>query len=152
MALTINLYNSPGERNILGRTKTSVKSMTSCEITDVCNIETPEILIDRDDTIISKFNYAEIPIFSRFYFLNGFEIVNGNQFKLYLESDPLESFKASILSSQAIAKRSANRGNPEIEDPLMVFKNIPKMEYRKCQTGFAPDGTGSCYAFILGGK
>ena len=152
MALAINLYKSPGERNILGRTKTSVKTMSSCEITDVCNIETPEILIDRDDTILGKFDYVEIPAFSRFYFLNGFEIVNGNQFKLYLESDPLESFKASILSSQAIAKRSTNKGNPEIEDPLMVFKNIPKYETRKCPTGFAPDGTGSCYVFILGGK
>ena len=127
-------------------------SLTSCEITEVCNIETPEILINRDDSIISKFNYVEIPAFERFYFLNGFEIVNGNQIKLYLESDPLESFKSYILSSQAIAKRSTNKGNPEIEDPLMVFKNIPIIDYRKCPTGFAPDGSGSCYALILGGK
>lgn len=152
MALTINLYSSPGERNILGRRKTSIKSMTSCEITDICNIETPEVLLDYDASIMGTFDYAEIPAFNRFYFITSIEIVNGNQFKLYLESDPLESFKASILSSQAIAKRSSNRGNPEIEDPLMVFKNIPKYETRKCPTGFAPDGTGSCYVFILGGK
>ena len=149
--MTVTLYNSPGERNILNRTKTLVKTMTAVQATDVLNIENPEILINRDDSIIG-FDYAEIPLFNRFYFVNSFEIVNGNQFKLYLESDPLESFKASILSSQAIAKRSTNKGNPEIEDPLMVFKNIPKYVTRKCPTGFSPDGTGSCYALILGGK
>ena len=149
--MIVTLYKSPGERNIINRTKTSVKSMEAVQATDVLNIETPELLINRDDTIIG-FDYVGIPAFNRFYFLNSFEIVNGNQFKLYLESDPLESFKFSILSSQAIAKRSTNKGNPEIEDPLMVFKNIPKYETRKCPTGFSPDGTGSCYAFILGGK
>lgn len=153
--MTVTLYNSPEERNILahnGRTKTTVKTLSTCEITEVCNLETPELLINRDDTIINKFNYVEVPAFGRYYFLNGFEIVNGNQFRLYLEVDVLESFKDSIFASQTIAKRSTNKGNPEIEDPLMVFKNIPKMEYRKCPTGFAPDGTGSCYALILGGK
>lgn len=153
--MTVTLYNSPEERNILahkGRTKTTVKTLSTFEITETCNLETPEILINRDDTIINKFNYVEIPAFDRYYFLNGFEIVNGNQFRLFLEVDVLESFKDSIFASQAIAKRSTNKGNPEIEDPLMVFKNIPKMEYRKCPTGFAPDGTGSCYALIIGGK
>lgn len=151
MALTINLYNSPGERNILGRAKTLVKAYVNIEITDACNMETPEVLLERDDSIIG-FDYAEIPAFGRFYFLNSFEIVNGNQFKLYLESDPLESFKSSILSSQVIAKRSTNRGNSEIEDPLVVFKNIPRYETRKCPTGFAPTGSGHCYVLTLGGK
>ena len=123
--MIVTLYKSPGERNIINRTKTSVKSMEAVQATDILNIETPAILINLDYTIIG-FDYAEIPLFNRFYFVNSFEIVNGNQFKLYLESDTLESFKASILSSQAIAKRSTNKGNPEIEDPLMVFKNIPK--------------------------
>lgn len=149
--MTVTLYKSPGERNILNRKKTVVKTMAAVQVTDVLNIETPAILINRDDAIIG-FDYAEIPLFNRFYFVNSIEIVNGNQFKLYLESDPLESFKSSILNSQAIAKRSTNRGNPEIEDPLVVFKNIPNYETRKCATGFSPDGSGECYALTLGGK
>lgn len=149
--MTINLYQSPGERNILGRKKTLLKTMSTIEISDTVNLETPEILINRDDTIIGA-DYAEIPAFNRFYFINSFEIVNGNQFKLYLESDPLESFKASILSSQCIAKRSSNRGNSQIEDPLVVFKDIPVYETRKFATGFSPDGSGACYVLTLGGK
>lgn len=149
--MIIKLYKSPGDRNIINRTKTLLKEMQTIETTDTVDIENPEILIDRDDTVIG-FDYAEIPKFKRFYFLNSFQIVNGNQFRLYLESDPLESFKSSILNSQAVARRSTNRGNPEIEDPLVVFKNIPIYETRKCSTGFSPSGSGECYALTLGGK
>ena len=149
--MTITLYNSPGERNILNRPKTVVKTLSAVEATDVLNIETPEVLIDRDDSLIG-FDYAYIDSFSRYYFLNTLEVVNGNQFKLYLESDPLESFKNGINSSKCIAKRSSNHPNPEIEDPLVVFKNIPEYVTKKCATGFSPDGTGHCYVFTLGGK
>ena len=149
--MTITLYKSPGERNILYRTMTLVKTLSTVQLTDIVNIETPELLINRDDSIIG-FDYAYIPDFNRYYFLNDLQIVNGNQFKLFLESDPLESFKAAIDTSEIIAKRSTNRGNLEIEDPLVVFKNEPNYRTRKCATGFAPDGNGYCYCLILGGK
>ncbi|MBO7132406.1 hypothetical protein J6V85_04115 [Candidatus Saccharibacteria bacterium] len=149
--MTVTLYKSPGERNILGRAKTVVKTLSAVEATDVLNIETPELLIDRDDSIIG-FDYAHIAAFNRYYFLNSMEVVNGNQFKLYLESDPLESFSAGINSSKCIARRSSNHPNPEIEDPLVVFKNIPEYDTKKCATGFSPDGSGHCYVLTLGGK
>lgn len=149
--MTITLYKSPGERNLLNRSLTVVKTMSTIETTDVVNIETPEILIDRDDSVIG-FDYAYIPAFSRYYFLNDMRIENGNQFRLFLESDPLMSFKSGILSSSCIAKRSTSHVNPEIEDTLTVFKNIPKMDYRKTQYGFSPDGSGACYILTLGGK
>ena len=149
--MTITLYKSPGERNILNRTKTVVKTMETVQATESMNIETPELLINRDDSIIG-FDYAYIPTFKRYYFLNSMEIVNGNQFRLSLESDPLESFSEDIKNSECVAKRSTNHGNPEIEDPLVVFKNKPNYRTVKCATGFAPDGTGYCYCLILGGK
>ena len=149
--MNVTLYKSPGERNILYREKTLVKDMIGVQLTESVNIETPEILINRDDSIIG-FDYAYIPAFNRYYFLNDMRIENGNQFRLLLESDPLESFRSQIDNSETIAKRSTNRGNPEIEDPLVVFKNSPNYRTRKCETGFAPDGNGYCYCLILGGK
>lgn len=149
--MNVILYSSPGERNIIGRTKTLLQSMTATQATSVMSVETPELLLDANANVLAC-DYVYVTELGRYYFVNSKEIINGNQYKLYLESDPLESFKASILSSQAIAKRSTNKGNPEIEDPLMVFKNIPRYITRKCPTGFAPDGTGSCYALVLGGK
>lgn len=149
--MTVTLYNSPGERNILGRSKTLLQTMGATQATSVMSVETPELLLDANANVLSC-DYVYIAELSRYYFVNSKEIINGNQYKLYLESDPLESFKSSILRSQAIARRSSNRGNPEIEDPLVVFKNIPHYVTRKCPTGFSPSGSGHCYALTLGGK
>lgn len=149
--MTITLYKSPGERNILKRSLTVVKTMQTIEMTDTVNIETPEILINRDDTIIG-FDYAYIPQFNRYYFLNAMEILNGNQFLLHLESDPLMSFQAGILASPCIAKRSSSNVNPELEDSEAAFKTIPTKINRKLSPGFTPTSTGGCYILTLGGK
>ena len=149
--MTVTLYNSPGERNLLNRTMTKIVDLENVEITEPCNIETPEILIDRNDTYINC-DYVYIPAFSRYYFRNDIRIENGNQFRLFLESDPLTSFRSSIMSSRCVARRSTNRINPEIVDNQVVFKTIPKRDYRKAATGFNPTGTGGCYILTLGGK
>lgn len=149
--MIITLYKSPGERNRLSRPLTTVKTYNNAQLTDVVNVETPELLINRDDTIIG-FDYAYIPAFNRYYFLNDLQVVNGNQFKLFLESDPLMSFRQGILNSSCIAKRSTSNINPEIEDNQAAFKNIPKRIHFKMAEGFTPSATGWCYVLTLGGK
>ena len=149
--MTIILYKSPGERNLLKRKMTVVKTMSTVELTAPVNVETPDILIDRDDSIIG-FDYAKIETFGRYYFLNSLEIVNGNQFLLHLESDPLMSFQSGILSSPCIAKRSSSNVNPELEDSEAAFKTIPTKINRKLSPGFTPTATGGCYILTLGGK
>lgn len=151
--MTITLYKSPGERNRLSRSMTVVKTLSNAELTDAVNIETPELLIDRDDTIIG-FDYVYIESFGRYYFLNDLQIVNGNQFKILLESDPLMSFRSGILNSSCIAKRSTSNINPEIEDNQAAFKNIPKRIHFKMSEGFTPSGSSSSWNYILtlGGK
>ena len=149
--MTITLYRSPGDRNLLNRSLTLVKTMSTIEMNDVVNIETPEIVIDRDDSIIG-FDYAYIEKFARYYFLNDIRIENGNQFRLFLESDPLMSFRSGILSSSCIAKRSTSAINPELEDNQVAFKTIPKKINRKLSVGFTPSASGGCYILTLGGK
>ena len=151
--MTITLYKSPGERNRLSRPMTDGVTLSSAELTDVVNIETPELLIERNDTLIG-YDYAYIPAFGRYYFLNDLQIVNGNQFKLFLESDPLMSFRSGILNSSCIAKRSTSNINPEIEDNQAAFKNIPKRIHFKMANGFTPSGSSSSWNYILtlGGK
>ena len=150
--MTITFYKSGSERNVLNRSLATVaKSSTAIAATDVINVETPDVLLDSDVNIISA-DYAYIDNFSRYYFVNSLEIVNGNQFLLHLESDPLMSFKSDILTSKCIAKRSTSKINPEIEDNQAAFKNIPKRIHFKMSTGFSPSASGWCYILTLGGK
>ena len=148
--MTITLYKSPGERNLLNRRLTTVKTMSTVETTDDINIEEPVLKLDRDDTIIG-FDYAYIPSFNRYYFLEDF-IVTGATFTITLVSDPLMSFRSQILGSQCIAKRSSSNINPEIEDKMVAFKNIPKRIYRRMPGGFTPSASGGSYVLTLGGK
>ena len=149
--MTITLYKSPGERNLLNRSMTSVKTISALETTGNYDISAPDLLVERDDTIIG-FDYAYIEAFGRYYFLNSLEVINGNQFMLHLVVDPLMSFRSQILNSQCIAKRSTSNINPEIEDNHVVFKATPKRINRKMSIGFSPSSSGGCYILTLGGK
>lgn len=148
--MTITLYKSPGERNLLNRRLTLVKEMQTIETTDDINIEEPVLKLNRDDNIIG-FDYAYIPKFGRYYFLQDF-VITGATFTITLLSDPLMSFKSAILSSSCIAKRSSSNINPEIEDRQVAFKNIPKRIYRRMPGGFNPSASGGSYVLTLGGK
>lgn len=149
--MTVTLYKSPGERNLLNRKMTLTKTFSNIEIIEPCNIETPEILLNMDTSLL-ECDYVYIQEFKRYYFRNDLKIENGNQMRFILESDPLMSFRSSILNSQVVARRSTNRINPELQDHEMAFKSVPTIDYRECATGFTPDGTGHCYVLTLGGK
>lgn len=149
--MTITLYRSPGERNRLSRSMTVVKTMNAVEATESINVSNPEVLINRDDSIIG-FDYAYIPAFNRYYFLNDMEVVNGQQFKLYLESDPLMSFRDAIFNSSCVAKRSTSSPNMNIVDDLVAFKPIPERKYTKMSTGFTPSAIGGSYILTIGGR
>lgn len=148
--MEITLYRSPGERNIMHRSLSLVKRMETVETTDDIDIESPVLKLNRDDSIIG-FDYAYIPKFKRYYFLNEF-VINGPTFTISLVSDSLMSFKSAILSSPCIAKRSTSDINPEIEDKMIAFKNIPKRIYRRMPGGFNPSASGGSYVLTLGGK
>ena len=149
--MTITLYKSPGERNLLNRNMVVVKTMLTVETTDTIDISAPDILIERDNNVIG-FDYAYIPAFKRYYFLNSMDIINGNQFLLHLVCDPLMSFRNQILNSQCVAKRSTSNINQELEDNQVAFKSTPKRINRKMSIGFNPSSSGGCYILTLGGK
>lgn len=149
--MEIILYKSPGERNLLNRSMELVATLSNVQINEPANIETPEILLNYNVDYLDV-DYVYIEKFKRYYFRNDIRIENGNQMRFILESDPLMSFRSSILNSSCIAKRSSSRINPEIEDTLVSFKDVPYYEYRECATGFTPGGNGACYVLTLGGK
>lgn len=149
--MKVHLYNSPGERNLLSRTMTLIASKTAVNTTEVVNIETPDLLIDYAAGYLAT-NYVYVEEYGRYYFVNDISIVNGNQIRLQLESDPLYSFRSSILGSPCIAKRSTSQPNPGIEDNLSNFKPEPKRIYRHMPGGFSPASSGYTYILTLGGK
>lgn len=67
------------------------------------------------------FNYAYIDSFSRYYFLSSCVYVGDNLCELTFTVDVLESYKADILSLDAIIERNEHIFDASIVDKMQVF-------------------------------
>ena len=86
-------------------------SGTLREETDILN---PEILIEAED--LSGYNYAEIPAFDRYYFIESMTVVRKNLWRVKLTVDVLESFKTSIKAQKVIICDSEENGSSNYLD------------------------------------
>lgn len=71
---------------------------------DETSITNPEILIEIENP--SGYNYAHIPEFNRYYFINDIISVGNNLWRISMHVDVLESFKNGILSQNCIIEKS----------------------------------------------
>lgn len=148
--IEVNLYNNQSDPMVVKKKLTLVDTV-NCEITDICELDAPELLLDMDESDIPKYNYCYIAAFGRYYFCRP-QIINGNQMLISCESDPLTSFWDSISGSECIAERSTSAQNPELVDDLLPFKPNPKMSIRSIGESFTPSASSGCYILTLGGK
>ena len=65
----------------------------------------------------SYFNYAFIPTFSRYYFINDYQYING-LWVVYLSVDVLASFKSAIGNLSEYVTRSASAEDTSISDKM----------------------------------
>lgn len=76
------------------------------------NIYSPEIILRGDSILnIEAFNYAEIPDLNRKYFIRSVESVGYDLWRLSLETDVLETYKAEILSSDSLVNKAIESGD-----------------------------------------
>lgn len=88
------------------------------------NITSPVITIDvTAENPVPEFNYVYIPMFNRYYFVTGYEVLRRNLWNIYLEVDVLMSYKTGIKSLRAIVDRNENTYNETIPDKNRVFKS-----------------------------
>lgn len=77
--------------------------------TDIIN---PIIVLQSlPDVDYQDYNYAHIPELKRFYFINKINSINAKLWRLELQSDVIESFKADILASNARLRRNIRNGD-----------------------------------------
>ena len=97
--MVIHLYNNTSERNAITKTLTNEISVSG-SLREESNIHNPVIMINAPSII--GFNYAYIPDFYRYYYLNDITSVRVGLWRLTLICDVLMSFKSAILNSYAI--------------------------------------------------
>lgn len=118
----------------------------NCSLKDGCDISTPELIF----TAVSnahEFNYAYIPTFKRFYFINEWTYERG-EWMAQCSIDVLATWKLTIGASNQYIVRSAKAG--EVIDDL-IFPTVEDT-YREyncnnviSDTGTAADPTAGLY-------
>lgn len=125
--MEIKLYNTKSSNNTIGKI---LEDETTFNISfkDIANIQSPVIKIRSKNLL--DFNYAYIPHFKRYYFIEQITVESGSLFTLYLKCDLLETYKDDILNSVGRI-RAGSLGNEyldegysnEINKTILVYKS-----------------------------
>lgn len=130
--MIVELYNTKDSNNVINKTKTDLISY-NIKFKDVADIQNPTIIL-RSETPI-KNNYACIPDFDRYYFIDSISIQPNNIYHLNLTVDVLESFKEDILNSMGSITRKENSNKyydndymNEIRKEHIIYKSDVQLE------------------------
>lgn len=115
------LYNTEDNRKIRKTPRGGV-TLTG-ELTLETSISQP--VIDVETSTVPRYNYAYIPDFCRYYYIDSKENVGFNLWRLHLTVDVLMSFKRDILGLYAVIDKSAQYANGDeyIDDGSLVSSN-----------------------------
>lgn len=149
--MTIKLLKTSNDENVVNKGYSTIADLNASQANEELSIDAPEIIINYNPAYLES-NYCQIPEFNRFYYVRNKSVINGNQLRFSLESDPLMSFKSSILASPCIAARSTSKPNMNIVDPLVSFFPIPERRYTRINTAFTPSASGGSYVLTIGGR
>ena len=138
--MQIKLYKNSSEPERV--TKSLSGSITlSGTVRGETNIINPEILIEGSpDDFPSDYNYAYIPEFERYYYINEVTAYRNNVTLLFMHVDVLMSFKDDILSNEAIVDKQALAGNMYLNDGSWVHESREFYTIKSFQNGFNDDG------------
>lgn len=105
------LYRTLDGDNVINKVLTD-ETVININLKRDVDIIHPEIILTEVVGVdFRSFNYCNIDVLNKFYFIRNIEILGTKFFKLYLECDYLESFKGNILNSYAKYRRKVGDGD-----------------------------------------
>lgn len=105
------LYKNESSDNTLNKTLTN-RLEIPITIKRGIDIVKPELILKKIVGYdITKYNYCEIPILERFYFIDSIESINSELYTLRCTCDVLSTYKLDVLRCKARLKRSIKTGD-----------------------------------------
>ena len=105
--MEITLCVNTSEKSKIGKNLTSM-NVFSGTLREETSIISPVVLMELENP--SSYNYAYIPEFGRYYFINDIVSVRKGLWRISMQVDVLESFKNYILDLGVILSDSENTG------------------------------------------
>lgn len=143
MSFTIVLKNNSSPLNKIGKTTTTIKSLSG-ELRNETDIVNPEILVEATKADFINCNYCTITEFGRSYHVQEIESIRNDLILLKLHVDVLDSFASKILNNTCVILRQENQFNLLLNDGVFKCKQNPRIFYRDF-----PSGLGSFHYILI---
>lgn len=150
----IHLYTNQSDRKKINKTLEPFfpeDTGKTFRVKQDCSILKPEIVLSLD-TIGKNYaicNYAYVPQWKRYYFINDITLESDGLIALSMEVDVLMSYKSNILSSKQEVIRSESLNSPlyiDNERPLQANKLLYSLKL-----GTFPEVSGNNYFLTVAG-
>lgn len=129
--MTITLYKTTDENNVVYKTLTNSQNFSNCVLKENTTVVTPIIFI-QSDTNLSTYNYCYIPDFSRYYYITNVSSVRNGLWQINLKVDVLMSYKNYLSTMDCIVRRSEQDYNKYIydnENKTLSYKEIKTVKF-----------------------
>lgn len=115
--MIIELYSNKAEKNKVGKMPQElVKSLTGT-LRDSTSLTDPVFKVTTiTPEEVGTINYAYVPAFNRYYFVNQITFVRNNLYEISCHVDVLESYKDDILNLNCRIARQSEEYNLLLED------------------------------------
>lgn len=110
--MIVYLYNTENDNNVLEKNLANEKVYNNIRLKTPVDIIRPSLIIESDEFLL--YNYAYIPEFKRYYFIENITIQSNKRYLLDLKIDVLMSFKNDILNAKGLILEDKN-GNKFID-------------------------------------
>ena len=119
--MNLSLYINNSEKNKLEKSLSDEFSMSG-NLRNESSVVNPRIIVQADNP--SKYNYAYIPEFNRYYFITDMTSVRTNIWELSMHVDVLMSFKESIKGTQIILSDTETTGQTNYMSGEQWVRNV----------------------------
>lgn len=133
--MTIDLLNNMSEVNAINKNVDLLASLTGT-LREESSIIDPVITMQGIESCLTTANYAYIPEFGRYYFINNIEAVKNGLWRVSMHVDVLYSFAEEILTNSAIIERNENEYDLKLNDGLFQTQQNPRIAQYPFPNGF----------------
>ena len=136
-------YTTTDEAEKVTKTLTNAATYSNVTMKDPTDTVHPVVTIQTSANL-SSVNYMRIERYGRYYFVEKPIAVKNGVWELHCTSDPLMSFKDSLLNVSGTVTRSETLFNAYLNDP-----EYKALAYRKCVTKAFPNEINNDHVVLI---